>query len=97
MVSRIFSYKSKFVLMMNDLEDDDFSHLLNIQDHLESYPKTLLEKDTYITEIDTVLNELEARFSEFQNVQDIVQVKSDLNVKKIAALFSKIFGISKLN
>ncbi|KAJ4445073.1 hypothetical protein ANN_06872 [Periplaneta americana] len=70
-------------------------------DFLKSYPKTSFKKDKYETGIDTVLNELEARFSEFQNFRDIVQYmacpfKSDLDVKKTAALFSEIFGISKL-
>ncbi|KAJ4442476.1 hypothetical protein ANN_04062 [Periplaneta americana] len=102
MLSTIFSYKSKFVLMMNDLKHNDFSHFPNIEDHLKSYPKTLFEKGKYITEIDTVLNELEARFIEYQNVQEIVQYmawpfKSDLDVKKTAALLSEIFGISKLS
>ena len=87
--------------MTNDLKNNDFSHFPNIQDHLENYSGTDFERGKYITEIYTVLSEFERRFSEFQKIQDIIQylafpLRTDLDVKKTAALISENLGISKL-
>ena len=67
-ISKIFSYRKKLQLMMDDLKDSDFVHFPNIQDHLESYPTTNLPADKYVGEIGVVLKEFETRFVELEKI-----------------------------
>lgn len=102
MMSIVSSYKTKFKLMKTDLTINTFDHFPNMQDHLEKNPDFVFQTEKYVSEIDSVIQEFERRFGDFQKIESIVEYmsfpfKSDLDIKEIAVTISENYSLSKLS
>ncbi|KAJ6665113.1 hypothetical protein lerEdw1_005344 [Lerista edwardsae] len=100
MMSKVSSYKSKFELMMTDLANNTFDHFPNTQDHLGQYPNFVFQNEKYVTEICSVIQEIENRLCDFQKIGTVVEYlsypfKVDVDIKETAAAISKNYSLNK--
>ena len=100
MISSINAYKSKFIMLIEDLQQSNLNNFPNMSDHLQKHQNCNYNIEKYIAEIKKVIDNFEIRFQDFEKVKDIVKYlyfpfKRDLNVKDIAAKISDTFHMKK--
>jgi hypothetical protein len=100
MISSINAYKAKFIMLIEDLQQNNLNHFPNMSDHLQKHQNCNYNMEKYVAEIKKVIEDFEVRFKDFEKVKIIVQYlsfpfKKDLNIKHTATKISDIFHFEK--
>ncbi|XP_067118586.1 general transcription factor II-I repeat domain-containing protein 2-like [Centruroides vittatus] len=100
MISCIDAYKTKFILLIEDLQQNNLNHFPNMVDNIQKHKNINYKIDKYITEIQKVIEDFEIRFQDFENIKEIVEFisfpfKKDLSVKRISQKISDIFHMEQ--
>ena len=96
MISCIYAYKTKFVLLMEDLQQNNLNRFSNMADNLHKHKNINYNIDKYVAEIQKVVEDFEVRFQDFEKIKEIVEFisfpfKKDLSVERISQKISDVF------
>ena len=102
MIGLISAYQNQFEMMITDLQQNNFDHFPNLQDHKNKYPDFEIETEKFVDEIGKVIQDFESRFSDLKKIEDIIQYLSfpfrqDLDRKNIAGKISMIFSMDNVS
>lgn len=100
MISSVCSHKNRFILLMNNLQENNIDHFPNINDHLKKHLHFNCNVKKYVEEIKHVIEDFDIRFNDFDKIEDVIQYllnpfKNDLNNKHITLRISTIFDLEK--
>ena len=66
MISSIDAYKTKFILLIEDLQQNNMNHFPNMADNLQKNKNISYEIDKYVAEIQNVMEDFEKRFQDLK-------------------------------
>lgn len=100
MISSIDAYKTKFILLIEDLQQNNMNHFPNMADNLQKNKNIIYEIDKYVAEIQNVMEDFEKRFQDFKKIKEIVEFtsfpfKKDLIVKEISKKIADLFDMEQ--
>lgn len=100
MISCIDASKTKFIMLKDDLRQNNLDHFPNMMD-FKKHKKIDYKIDEYVAEIEKIIVDFEVRFQEFEKIKEIVgfisfPFKKDINVKCVSQKISKIFQIDQM-
>lgn len=100
MISSIDAYKTKFILLIEDLQQNNMNHFPNMADNLQKNKNISYEIDKYVAEIQNVMEDFEKRFQDFKKIKEIVEFtsfpfKKDLIVKEISKKIADLFDMEQ--
>lgn len=100
MISCIDAYKTKFVLLIQNLQEMNLKHFPNMADRLQNKKNINYDIDKYISEIQKVIGDFDMRFQDFEKIKEIVEfisfpLKKNLNVERISKKISDTFHMEE--
>ncbi|KAG8224086.1 hypothetical protein J437_LFUL001780 [Ladona fulva] len=69
MISCIDAYKTKFILLKEDLQQNNLNHFPNMADNLQKHKNIKYKIDKYVAEIQKVIEDFEVRFQDFEKIK----------------------------
>lgn len=100
MISSIDAYKTKFILLTDDLQQNNMNHFPNMADNLQKHKNINYEIGKYVAEIQNVIEDFEVRFQDFEKIKEIVEFtsfpfKKDLIAKRIGQKIADLFDMEQ--
>ena len=100
MMSSIQAFKTKFILLIEDLQHKNLHHFTNMTDHLQTHIATNFNTDKYISKIQKVIEDFDTRFRDFEKIKEIGEFtsfpfKQDLKIKDISEKISNVFHMDR--
>jgi len=68
MISSINVYKSKFIMLIEDLQQSNLNNFPNMSDHLQKHQNCNYNIEKYVAEIKKVIDDFEIRFHDFEKI-----------------------------